>query len=61
VAKNMGQKPSFWFLFLTFQKKHNLLPNFSEKAQFALSGQTLFVGHNSAADRARELFKPCND
>jgi len=37
-----------------------LIQNFSEKAQFALSGQTL-ASHNSAADWARELFKPCND
>jgi len=37
-----------------------LIPNFSEKASFTLSGQTL-AGHNLAADRARELFKPCNN
>jgi len=34
----MGQKPSFW-----------PNSNFSEKAQFALSGQIL-ASHNSAAD-----------
>jgi len=37
-----------------------LIPIFSEKAQFGLSSQAL-AGHNSAGDKARELFKPCND
>jgi len=37
-----------------------LIFNFLENAEFALSGQTM-AGHNLAADRARELFKPCND
>jgi len=36
------------------------IQNFSEKVQFALSGQTL-ANNKSAADWARELFKPCNN
>ena len=35
-------------------------PNPLAKALFGLSGQIL-AGHNSTSDRARELFKPCND
>ena len=37
-----------WAQFQTFQKRHDLFR------------QTL-AGHNSTADGARELFKPCND
>jgi len=42
----MGQKPSFWPNSKLFSKRHDL--------------QTL-ASHNSAADWARQLFKPCND
>ena len=49
-------QPKLWVKKTVF----DLIQNFSEKAQFALLGQTL-ASYNSAADWARELFKPSAD